>query len=175
MKGLLQDIRYAFRMPRRSPGLTAVILIMLAVGIGANASVFTIFEAILLRPLSFEKPEALVHLWATRSEGAFQQFPLSYPNYLDIKQRAKSFSSIGGYSRNSVSLSGKDGAEQIPVAVATYDFFETLGVHPILGQTFTESDDHEVKNIPVLLSYVAWQRRFAGDPNILGKPLVIDG
>src|SRR6476659_8195007 len=175
MNGFLQDLRYAFRMLRRSPGLTAVILMMLTLGIGANASVFTIFEAILLRPLLFEKPEALVHLWATRTEGAFQQFPLSYPNYLDTKQRAKSFSSIGGYSRNSASLSGKDGAEQIPVAVATSDFFETLGVRPILGRTFSESDDHKEKNIPVLLSYGAWQRRFAGDPNIVGKPLVIDG
>lgn len=90
MNGFLQDLRYGLRMLRRSPGLTAVILMMLTLGIGANASVFTIFEAILLRPLSFEKPEALVHLWATRTEGAFQQFPLSYPNYLDIKQRAES-------------------------------------------------------------------------------------
>src|SRR5215470_4828850 len=175
MNSLLQDIRYAFRMLRRSPGLTAVILIMLVVGIGANTSFFTIFEAILLRPLSFENSERLVHLWATRTEGAFQQFQLSYPNYLDIKQRAKSFSSIGAYSRNSVSLSGKEGAEQVLVAVATSDFFETLGVRPILGRTFTESDDHKEKNIPVLLSYGAWQRRFAGDPNILGRPLVIDG
>jgi len=175
MNSLLQDIRYAFRMLRRSPGLTAVILIMLVVGIGANTSVFTIFEAILLRPLSFENSERLVHLWATRTEGAFQQFQLSYPNYLDIKQRAKSFSSIGAYSRNSVSLSGKEGAEQVPVAVATSDFFETLGVRPILGRTFSEADDHKEKNIPVLLSYGAWQRRFAGDPNILGRPLVIDG
>lgn len=175
MNGFLHDLRYALRMLRRSPGLTAVILMMLTLGIGANTSVFTIFEAILLRPLSFEKPEALVHLWATRTEGAFQRFPLSYPNYLDIKQGAKSFSSIGGYSRNSASLSGKDGAEQIPVAVATSDLFETLGVRPILGRTFSASDDHEEKNIPVLLSYGAWQRRFAGDPDIVGKPLVIDG
>src|SRR5215467_11005896 len=98
MNSLLQDVRYAFRMLRRSPGLTAVILIMLAVGIGANASVFTIFEAILLRPLAFEKPEQLVHLWATRTDGAFQQFEFSYPNYLDLKTQAKSFSNMGGYS-----------------------------------------------------------------------------
>ncbi|HEY1264303.1 MAG TPA: ABC transporter permease [Terriglobales bacterium] len=175
MESLLGDIRYALRMLNKSPGVTLVILVMLTLGIGANTAVFTIFDAILLRPLSLDKPEQLVHLWATRTEGAFQQMPFSFPNYLDLKQQAKSFSSIGGYSRNTVTLAGKDGAEQIPAAVATSGLFETLGVRPILGRTFNSADDQAQENVAVLLSYGAWQRRFAGDPSVLGKTLVIDG
>jgi predicted permease len=175
MQTLFQDIAYGWRMLRKSPGLTAVILTMLTLGIGANTTVFTIFDAILLRPLTFERPQELVQLWETNTQGTFQQEPFSYPDYLDLKQQSKSFSSMGGYSNNSVTLSGKDGAEQIPVAVATADFFETLGVRPMLGRTFRATEDRETKNIPVLLSYGAWKRRFAGDRNALGKLLVVDG
>ena len=175
MQTLLQDLAYGWRMLRKSPGMTAVILIMLTLGIGANTAVFTIFDAILLRPLGFEKPEQLVQIWETRTEGAFQQMEFSTPDYTDVKQLSKSFSSMGGYSRGTVTLSGKDGAEQVPIAVATSGFFETLGVQPILGRTFQASDDRESKDSRVLLSYGAWQRRFAGDPGIVGRSLVIDG
>jgi len=123
MQTLIQDLAYGFRMLRKSPSLTAVILIMLTLGIGANTAVFTVFEAILLRPLGYENPKQLVQIWETRTEGAFQQQPFSYPDYQDIKRLNNVFSSIGGYSRNSVTLSGKDGAEQVPGALATADFF----------------------------------------------------
>ena len=107
MQTLFQDIAYGWRMLRKSPGLTAVILTMLTLGIGANTTVFTIFDAILLRPLTFERPQELVQLWETNTQGTFQQEPFSYPDYLDLKQQSKSLSSMGGYSNDSVTLSAK--------------------------------------------------------------------
>ena len=112
MPTLLQDLTYGLRMLRKSPGLTTVILIMLTMGIGATTAVFTVFDAILLRPLGYERPEELVQIWEKRTEGSFQQSQFSYPDYLDVKRENKVFSQIGGYSKNSVTLSGKDGAEQ---------------------------------------------------------------
>ncbi len=175
MQTLLQDVRYGLRMLRKAPGLTAVILIMLTLGIGATTAMFTIFDAILLRPLAYEKPDELVQLWEKRTDGPFHQTEFSYPDYLDMKQQNKVFSQMGGYAGSSVTLSGKNGAEQIQAAVATTDFFETLGVRPILGRTFKAGEDALLKNIPVMLTYGAWQRRFGGDASVIGQALVIDG
>ena len=136
MQTLLQDVRYGLRMLRKAPGLTAVILIMLTLGIGATTAMFTIFDAILLRPLAYEKPDELVQLWEKRTDGPFHQTEFSYPDYLDMKQQNKVFSQMGGYSGSSVTLSGKNGAEQVQAAVATTDFFETLGVRPCSGEDF---------------------------------------
>jgi predicted permease len=175
MRTLLQDLSYGLRMLRKSPGLTAIILIMLTLGIGATTAVFTVFDAVLLRPLAYEKPEQLVQMWSKRTEGPFQQFEFSYPDYLDVKKENKVFSQMGGYSGNSVTLSGKEGAEQLQAAVASTGFFETLGVQPILGRTFEAGEDELQKNVPVLLSYGAWQRRFGGDPKVVGTSMVLDG
>ena len=175
MQTLVQDLAYGWRMLRKSPGLSVVILVMLTLGIGANTAVFTVFDAILLRPLGYENPKQLVQIWETRTEGAFQQIPFSYPDYQDIKRQSNVFSKMGGYSRNSMTLSGKDGAEQVPVGVASADFFETLGVRPILGRTFQAQEEQAKKNISLILTYGAWQRRFAGDRAVIGKTLVMDG
>jgi predicted permease len=174
MRTLLQDLAYGWRMLRKNPGLTAVILVMLTVGIGANTAVFTIFDAILLRPLGYDKPEQLVQIWETRTEGAFQQMEFSYPDYQDVKRLNKVFSQMGGYSRNSVTLTGEDGAEQVQVGVASADFFETLGIRPILGRTFQAAEEQLRRGIPVILTYGAWQRRFAGDSKVIGQTLVMD-
>jgi len=175
MQTLFQDFAYGWHMLRKSPGLTVIILTMLTLGIGANTVVFTVFDAILLRPLKYEKPEQLVQLWETRTEGAYQRNPFSYPNYADTKRLNTVFSRVGAYSRNMVTLSGKDGAEQIRIGIASADFFETLGVQPILGRAFHQDEDQQAKNPPVILTYGAWQRRFGGDSGAIGKTLVIDG
>jgi len=175
MQTLFQDFAYGWRMLQKSPALTATILIMLTLGVGANTVVFTIFDAILLRPLKYEKPEQLVQLWEARASGSFQKNPFSYPNYLDIKRQNTAFSKVGAYSRNMATLSGKGGAEQIRVGIATADFFETLGVQPILGRTFHREEDEQAKSPPVILTYGAWQRRFGSDPATIGKSLIIDG
>jgi putative ABC transport system permease protein len=148
---------------------------MLTLGIGANTAMFTVFDAILLRPLGYDNPKQLVQIWETRTAGAFQQIPLSYPDYQDIKRLNNVFAKMSGYSRNSMTLSGKDGAEQVPVAVATTDFFETLGVRPFLGRTFHLAEEQEKKKLSLILTYGAWQRRFSRDPKVIGKTVVMNG
>ena len=175
MQTLLQDVRYGLRMLRKAPGLTAVILIMLTLGIGATTAMFTIFDAILLRPLAYEKPDELVNSGRSAPTVLSTRRSFAYPDYLDMKQQNKVFSQMGGYAGSSVTLSGKNGAEQIQAAVATTDFFETLGVGPILGRTFKAGEDALLKNTPVMLTYGAWQRRFGGDASVVGQALVIDG
>jgi len=174
MRTLFQDLAYGWRMLRKNPGLTAVILVMLTLGIGANTAVFTLFDAILLRPLGYDKPEQLVQIWETRTEGAFQQMSFSLPDYQDMKRLNTVFSQMGGYSGNSVTLAGRDGAEQVQVGVASADFFETLGVRPLLGRTFQATGDQPRKGVDVILTYSAWQRRFAGDSKVIGQTLVMD-
>ena len=175
METLRQDVRYGWRMLRKSPGFAVVVILMLALGIGANTAVFTILSATLLRTLPFEKPDELVQVWQTRTSGSFQQMEASYPNYLDMRDHSQVFSRLGGYSNTTATLSGKDGAEQIGIAVASSGFFEALGVQPILGRTFSPAEDGAQEQTAVILSYGGWQRRFGGDPHVTGKSLTMDG
>lgn len=175
METLKQDVRYGWRMLRKSPGFTVIVILMLALGIGVNTAVFTILNATLLRTLPFEKPDELVQVWQTRTSGSFQQMEASYPTYLDMRDHSQVFSRLGGYSRTTATLSGQDGAEQIAIAVASSGFFEALGVQPILGRTFSPAEDGAQEQTGVILSYGGWQRRFGGDPHIVGKTLTLDG
>jgi predicted permease len=175
MQTLLQDVRLAFRMLRKNPAFATVVVLMLALGIGATTAVFTIFHAVLLQPLGFEKPEQLVQMWETRTSGSFQQMEFDWPDYADVKAQQKVFSRMGGYSATNATLTGKNGAEQVRVGTASADFFETLGVRPILGRTFRAAEDRETKNIPAMLTYGTWQRRFSGDPKVIGQHFVLDG
>lgn len=175
MKELFQDLHYGWRMLQKTPGLTAVIVLMLALGIGANSAVFSIFGATLLRPLPYEKPAELVHLNGWRNQGSFQENPFSCPNFADIRDRNQVFSQMGAYSGTSASLSGKDGAEQVITPVASAGFFETLGVKPVLGRTFRLEDEPGQAPPVVMLTYGGWQRRFGGSPDVVGKTMVLDG
>ena len=175
MDTLLHDLRYGWRMLVKNPGFTVVILLMLALGIGANTAVFTIFDATLLRPLPFEQPQSLVQIWETRTSADSQKMEASYPDYVDMRDRNQVFSRVGGYSGTTITLSSKEGAEQVLAAAATSGFFETLGVHPILGRSFQPEDDQEHTPQTTILAYGAWQRRFGGDRNIVGQRLILDG
>ena len=175
MRELLHDLRYGWRMLLKTPGLTAVIVMMIAIGVGANSAVFSIFAATLLRPLPYDKPNELVHLNGMRRQGSFQEQPFSYPNFADIRDRNQVFSSIGAYSGTMASLSGKDGAQQVLTPVASAGFFETLGVKPILGGTFRIQDEQGQAAPVVMLTYGGWQRYFGGSPDVVGKTMVLDG
>jgi len=174
METIYLDVRYAWRVLRKSPGFALVIVLMLALGIGGNTAVFTVLSAVLLRPLPFEKPQELVQLWETRTSGAFQQMESSYPDFVDMRN-SQVFAQLGGYSRNTMTLSQPSGAVQVTVAMASTGFFETLGVRPVLGRSFVPSEETEQKTASLLLSYGGWQRRFGGDPAVLGKTLTLDG
>jgi putative ABC transport system permease protein len=159
-------------MLQKTPGLTAVIVMMIAIGVGANSAVFSIFAATLLRPLPYDKPNELVHLNGSRKQGSFQEQPFSYPNFADIRDRNQVFSSIGAYSGTTASLSGKDGAQQVLTPVASAGFFETLGVKPILGSTF-RIEDEQGQSAPVVAT-TADRARCRRHYRCCGKTMVLD-
>lgn len=175
MDNLWQDLRYSVRTLLKRPGFTVVALVTLALGLGANTAIFTVVDAALLRPLAYKEPERLVHLWETRVQREFSQFEASFPNYMDWKSNNTVFEEMGGYQRRSISLTGREVAEQLQGARATASFFTTLGVEPLLGRTFIPEEDAQGAAPAAILSYGLWQRRFGGDSEIVGQSLTLNG
>jgi predicted permease len=175
MNTLLQDLRYGVRMLRKSLGFTAVALVTLALGIGANTAIFSVVKPALLQALPYQQPERLVQIWSTRTTGDFTQMEVSYPDFVDIRDHNQVFQQLGGYSMTGATYSGPNGAEQVPTPVASANFFDVLGVRMALGRSFQPDADGAHGEKAVILSYGGWQRRFGGDRNILGRSLKFDG
>lgn len=174
MNGPLQDFRYALRQLRKNPGFTAVAVITLALGIGANISIFSVIEAVLLRPLPFAEPNQLV--WLNGKFPMSDEAAVSPPDFLDYRQDNRTFSCLAvmGYSTGPSNLVG-DKPEQVLTQIASANFFNCLGIHPLAGREFTLSD--EQVNLPqvAILGYGLWKRDFGGARNILGRTIRIDG
>ncbi len=180
METLWQDVRYGARQLLRSPGFTAVAVLTLALGIGATTAIFTVFHAVILRPLPYRAADELVHLWETSEREDFGPaasglgFEASYPDYLDWKERSTTLAGLAGYGGAGFTVITGDTVERISATPVTANFFSLLGVKPHLGRDFLPEE-----NLPghrsVLLTYGYWQRRFAGDPNIVGRSLNMDG
>jgi putative ABC transport system permease protein len=172
---LRKDVTYALRQLWRSPGFAVVAATTLALGIGANAAIFALVDATLLRPLPFHDPERLVMLWTTTP--ASPRRAVSPLDMVDLHERNRTFEAIGGYTPNvgGMVISGVDGtAETISRQWVGARFFEVLGVKPIAGRTFLQSD-HENRVDAVVLSEGLWRTRFGGDPGLIGKTLRLDG
>ncbi len=174
MKTVWQDMRYAARMLAKTPGLTAVAVLSLALGIGANTSIFSFINAVLLRALPIAEPERLVFVFnGTRSE-PYNVSP--YPDYVDYRDRNTVFSDLTAYSGISVSLNSDDQVEQISGLIVTGNYFDVLGVRARAGRTFLPEEDRTPGAHPVaIISHGLWQKRFAGDPNAVGKQLLLNG
>jgi predicted permease len=169
LETILQDLRYALRMLRRNPGFTAVAVLSLALGIGANALVFSVVNALLLRPLPVERPDQLAFL-ETKS-GITQ----SFPNYRDLRDRNEVFSAMVGYRLAPMELESATGATRIWGLLATGNYFDMLGVHPMMGRFFHQAEDlHPGASPYAVLSYNAWRGRFGADPGIVGKTVRIN-
>jgi predicted permease len=165
-----QDLRFALRMLRKSPGFTAVAVLTLALGIGANTVVFSVVNALLLRPLPVERPNELTFL-ENEHYGPSQ----SYPGYKEIRDRNRTFAGLAGYRIAPMDLGTNLGADRIWGYLATGNYFDVLGVKPALGRVFHQSDDQQPGASPyVVLSYGAWQSRFGSDPAIVGKAIRIN-
>jgi len=164
METLLQDLRYALRKLPRNPGFSAVAVLSLALGIGANAVVFSVVNGLLLRPLPVERPNQLVFL-ETKS-GITQ----SFPNYRDLRDRNETFSGLVGFRLVPMALESTGGPTRIWGLLATGNYFDVLGVHPVIGRFFHQADDVHPGSSPyAVLSYNTWRGRFGGDPGIIGK------
>jgi len=179
IRDLLQDTRYGARMLRKSPGLTLVAVLSLALGIGAISTIFSFVNGILLRPLPYPHSERLVQLDETSVKQGIASMNVSYANFLDWRARNQSFEDIacydsGGFAMAGGVAGGSTDPEQIKGAFVNQGMFEILGVAPILGRTFTADEDQPDHDLVVILSYGLWQRRYGGDPNILGQTLTMN-
>ncbi|MCI0339290.1 MAG: ABC transporter permease [Acidobacteria bacterium] len=170
MRTLLQDIRYGARLLIKQPAFTVIAVLTLALGIGANTAIFTVVNAALLRGLPYRDPERLVHLWETTPQKDFPRREASYPDYEDWKQN-QVFTGLTAYAGCGMVLTGREAPEAIPCARVAADFFSVLGVEPILGRAFQAGEDQPGAPKVVVLSYGAWQRRFGGGRNIIGRTL----
>ncbi len=176
MQILLQDFRYSLRRLRKSPGFAAIAILSLALGIGANTAIFSLVNTVLFRPLpAVDAPEQLVTLYGTLSNN-FGDTIYSYPNYKDFRDRNEVFSGLLAYRFVPMSLSHQGNSERIWSYLVSGNYFDVLGVKPLLGRTFQADEDRTRKSHPVaVMSYGTWQKRFASDPGIVGKTVLING
>src|SRR5579871_3380047 len=175
MKGLIQDLRYATRQVRRDPGFHAVVLLSLALGIGANSTIFSVLNAILYRPLPYEHPEKLVAIWETERghPDSLQAPPIA--EMVDWKKQNHVFEDIALTSGNdSSTLSGLGQPEPVRVKYTTATFFSVLGVKPILGRIFLPEEMQD-NSETVVIGDSFWKRKFNSDSRVLGKTFKIDG
>jgi putative ABC transport system permease protein len=176
MDRLLQNLRYAVRTLRKAPGFTALVVLTLALGIGANTAIFSVVNALLLRPLPYQEPDRLVRLYETfplaSGEG---QGSVSVPNFLDWREQTRTFDGLAAYSDGDVNLQGVDRPERLSSVTATANLFSLLGARPRLGRTFVPTDDEPGAPPVVVLSEGLWEQRFGGDPGVLGETILLDG
>jgi putative ABC transport system permease protein len=175
MNTLLNDLSYAIRVMRKNPGFTTVVLVTLALGIGANTALFSVIDAVLLRPLPFRDPGRLVAMLSVDLKDSTQGGDISYPAFLDWKAQSSSFEAMSVWNTNSFTYTGGDQPESVPSAVVSANLFSLLGVTPVLGRTFIAAEDQPgSQQLPLLLSYEFWQSHFAGDRQVLGRALTFD-
>ncbi len=176
LETLLQDVRYALRMLRKSPGFTAVVVLTLALGIGANTAIFSVMEAVLLRPLPFQHPEQLAMVWEDVHLPHYQndQNTPSPGNFADWKNRNTAFSGMAAIGYRSWNLTGTGEPVRIEGEAFSADIFSVLQTYPMLGRAFTPEEDRPGAAHVALLGYGLWANRFAADPNIVGRTIRLD-
>jgi putative ABC transport system permease protein len=172
MGTLIQDLRYAFRMLRKSPGFAVVAILTLALGIGANTAIFSVVNAVLLRPLPFRNSGQLCLV--TESLPSFPSLGPSYENYIDFRDQSKSFVGIAALRNDTYTLTGHGEPERLSAQLATASLFYLLGVNALEGHTFTPEEDRFGGPAVVLLSYGFWQRNFGGAANVIGKTITLN-
>ncbi|HEY3169466.1 MAG TPA: ABC transporter permease [Thermoanaerobaculia bacterium] len=169
LERLLQDMRYGLRILRRSPGFTAVAVVTLALGIGANTAILSVVNAILLRPLGYADPDRLVVMLHKGRN------PVAPANFLDWRAQSRSFESMGAAEVWSANLTSGGTPEKLSALRMTPEILPTLGVQPLMGRFFLLSEDEAGRDHVVLLAHGLWKRRFGGDPNVIGKPITLNG
>ncbi|MCU1332237.1 MAG: efflux pump, inner rane subunit [Candidatus Angelobacter sp.] len=173
MTTLLQDLRYGLRTLRKSPAFTVIALFTLSLGIGANTAIFSIVNAVLLKPLPFPESEKLVFMTsAFEKQGVTRNFATSYADFLDWRSTAKSFTAMASYHQDSFTLAGMDQPLHVSGETVSGDFFSILGTEPLLGRGFTRDEEKPGTRV-VVLSHDLWQSAFHGDRGIIGRAITL--
>ena len=173
LENLLQDARYGMRMLVKNPGFTAVVVLTLALGIGANTAIFSVVNGVLLSPLPFPNAKRIVSMFQVKPN--FPKGSISYPNFLDWQHDNRTFESIAAYRWADGSISGVGEPEEVKAQRVSATFFPILGVKPILGRNFSAEEDRRGANPTVIISEGLWKRKFGADPNVIGKRLIVAG
>jgi putative ABC transport system permease protein len=176
MGNLLQDLRFGARMLLKNPGFTLIAVVTLALGIGANTAIFSVVNAVILRPLPFYQPERLVQVFDNFQKQNLNRISVSVPEFFDYQRETKSFEKLAAYATFDANLGATDNRapERLQALAVTHEMFDLLGVAPYKGRGFTAEEDMEGHDNTVIISYGLWQRRFGGDPAIVGRTVSIN-
>ena len=175
MDTVIKDIHYAARGFIKRPAFTAIALLTLALGIGANSAIFSVVNSIVLRPLPYQDSSRLMVLWGNLGSSELSETELSAPEFVDVQQQVQAFESVAAYTTQGFNLSGIGEPERLRGALASASLFATLKVQPALGRTFLQEEDRYEHDRVVVLSHALWQRRFGGDRSILNRTISLDG
>jgi putative ABC transport system permease protein len=174
METLWQDFRYAFRLLRKSPGFAVAAVLTVALGMSANTVMFSVLNTVLLRPLPYPQADRLVQIWETDTRRGDMHNTVSPYNFLDWRAQSQKFEQMATYEYSSVVLTGQKTPPRLSTLFVTASFFDVLGVSPLKGRTFLPDEDHPGKPRAAVLGYGVWQRHFGGDPEIIGKSVLLD-
>src|SRR4029077_21217399 len=170
---LRQDVRYGLRMLAKNPAFTAIAVLALALGIGANNAIFSVVNTILLRPLPYKNPEQLVMVWENATHLGFPKNTPSPANFLDWRRQTTGFQGMAAFAERSFNLTGAGEPERLDGRRVSANLFDVLGVRPIIGRTFVPQEDQPGTKV-VLLNESLWKRRFGGDPGVIGRALILN-
>ncbi len=173
MADLVQDLRHAVRRLTRTPGFTSLALATLALGIGANAALFSVVDAVLLKPLPFSQPERVYAIWSRHT--STDRYPFSLPEFCDYRDRNRSLEAVAGLAGWSGNLGGEETTERLPGMRVSGNLFEMLGVSAAVGRTLRPSDDDAGGEKVIVLSHGLWERRFGSEPGVVGRPVTVNG
>lgn len=174
MESLLADVRYAVRAIRRSPGVIAVAVLSLGLGIGANVTIFSAVDVFMLRPLPYPSADRLVHVYSTVLERGWTYNSVSMPDFLDLREQSRTVDIAASYGSD-VNLSGAQGPERIEGERASWNYFHVLQVDPVLGRTFRPDEERTGNDHVAIISHALWERRFGSDPAIVNSQILLDG
>ena len=173
IENVLKDVRYALRMLRRSPGFSVVVILTLALGIGANTAIFSLVDTIVLRPLPYPEADRLVALQEANRKG--EEYSLSWLDFVDWRTQSRSFSAMAAIQGGSATLTGTGDAARLQTLKTSSPFFSMLGVRPLLGRDFLDSDDRAGATPVAVLSHGLWVERFGSDPHVIGRSVDLSG
>ena len=172
---LLQDARYGLRMLRKNPGFALTVMITLGLGIGANATIFSVINAVLLEPLPYKEPDRLVRLWESNPGGGLSEVAVSVPNFQDWQKQQTVFAQLAAAENATFNLTGSGDPQRVAAARITANLIPTLDVTPMLGRSFLPEDEAVGANRVVLLSHALWQRQFGNDPSLVNRTIQLNG